>query len=157
RLGRKPRAETPTAVPATCFFVSDARSDGGCYPRAASRPLPGGGMATSPQGITQLLHAWSRGEEAALELLIPLIYKDLRQRAHRYMGRERAGHSLQTTALINEAYLRLVGSAPVAWESRSHFFAIAARVMRRILVDRARARRSVKRGGEVSPVAFDEE
>jgi hypothetical protein len=79
-------------------------------------------VVAASQGVTQLLHAWSRGDEAALEQLIPLVYKELRQRAHRYMGRERAGHSLQTTALIHEAYLRLVGSAPVAWESRSHFF-----------------------------------
>jgi RNA polymerase sigma factor (TIGR02999 family) len=115
-------------------------------------------MATfSSQRVTQALHAWNRGDEAALHDLIPLIYKELRQRAHRYMGRERQGHSLQTTALINEAYLRLVGSAPVTWESRNHFFAIAARMMRRILVDRARARRSLKRGGEVRAVSFDED
>jgi RNA polymerase sigma factor (TIGR02999 family) len=115
-------------------------------------------MATaSSQEVTRLLRAWSLGDEAALEALIPLIYNELRQRAHRYMGRERKGNSLQTTALINEAYLRLVGSAPVAWESRSHFFAIAARMMRRILVDRARARRSLKRGGEGRPVSLDEE
>jgi RNA polymerase sigma factor (TIGR02999 family) len=115
-------------------------------------------MATaSSQEVTRLLRAWGRGDEAALEALIPLIYKELRQRAHRYMSRERRGNSLQTTALINEAYLRLVGSAPVAWESRSHFFAIAARLMRRILVDHARARRSLKRGGEGRPVSLDEE
>src|SRR5262249_59138695 len=96
--------------------------------------LEGGMVTASPQEVTQLLHAWSRGEEAALEQLIPLIYKELRQRAHRYMDRERAGHSLQTTALINEAYLRLVGSAPGAWESRSHFFAIASRLMLRVPV-----------------------
>jgi RNA polymerase sigma-70 factor (ECF subfamily) len=111
---------------------------------------------TSSQGITQLLRAWGRGDQAALEALIPLIYRELRQRAHRYMGRERPGHTLQTTALINEAYLRLVGS-PVVWESRNHFFAIAARMMRRILVDHARTRRSLKRGGEGRPVSLDEE
>jgi len=103
-----------------------------------------------------LLRTWSRGDGTAIEALIPLIYKELRQRAHRYMGRERRGHTLQTTALINEAYLRLVGS-PVAWESRNHFFAIAARMMRRILVDHARTRRSLKRGGEGRPVSLDEE
>jgi RNA polymerase sigma factor (TIGR02999 family) len=114
-------------------------------------------MATaSSQGVTRLLRAWSRGDEAALEALIPLIYRELRQRAHRYMGRERPGHTLQTTALINEVYLRLVGS-PIAWESRNQFFAIAARMMRRILVDHARTRRSLKRGGEGRPVALDEE
>jgi RNA polymerase sigma factor (TIGR02999 family) len=114
-------------------------------------------MATaSSQEVTRLLRAWSRGNEAALEALIPLIYRDLRQRAHRYMGRERPGHTLQTTALINEVYLRLVGS-PIAWESRNQFFAIAARMMRRILVDHARTRRSLKRGGEGRPVSLDEE
>ena len=112
-------------------------------------------MASS-QEVTRLLRAWSRGDETALEALIPLIYRELRQRAHRYMARERPGHTLQTTALINEAYLRLAGS-PVAWESRSHFFAIAARMMRRILVDHARTRRSLKRGGEGRPVSLDEE
>jgi RNA polymerase sigma factor (TIGR02999 family) len=115
-------------------------------------------MATaSPRDVTQLLQAWSRGEEQALQTLIPLIYRELRQRARRYMGRERAGHTLQTSALINEVYLRLVDAAPVAWESRSHFFAIAARMMRRILVDHARTRRSLKRGGEARPVSLDEE
>ena len=112
-------------------------------------------MASS-QEVTRLLRAWSRGDETALEALIPLIYRELRQRAHRYMARERPGHTLQTTALINEAYLRLAGS-PVAWESRNHFFAIAARMMRRILVDHARTRRSLKRGGEGRPVSLDEE
>jgi RNA polymerase sigma factor (TIGR02999 family) len=111
----------------------------------------------SPRDVTQLLLAWSRGEEEALHALIPLIYRELRQRARRYMGRERPGHTLQTTALINEAYLRLVSSNPVAWESRSHFFAVAACMMRRILVDHARARRSLKRGGEGRPVSLDEE
>jgi len=111
----------------------------------------------SPGDVTQLLQAWSHGDERALEALIPLIYRDLRHRAHRCMGRERPGHTLQTSALINEAYLRLAGGAPVAWESRSHFFAIAARMMRRILVDHARTRRSLKRGGEGHAVSLDEE
>jgi RNA polymerase sigma-70 factor (ECF subfamily) len=115
-------------------------------------------MGTPPPGnVTQLLQAWSQGDEHALQAVIPLIYRELRQRAHRYMRGERPGHSLQTSALINEAYLRLAGSAPVAWESRGHFFAIAARMMRRILVDHARARRSQKRGGEDRPVSLDEQ
>ena len=115
-------------------------------------------MATaSSHEVTQLLQAWGQGDEAALEKLVPLIYRELRQRAHRYMGRERPGHTLQTSALINEAYLRLVGSPPVAWENRSHFYAIAARMMRRILVDHARSKRSLKRGGEGHPVTLDEE
>ena len=111
----------------------------------------------SPQDVTRLLQAWSRGEESAFEKLVPLVYRELHLRARRCMARERAAHSLQTTALIHEAYLRLVGSSPVAWESRNHFFAIAARLMRRILVDRARARRSQKRGGAARPVSFDEQ
>jgi len=111
----------------------------------------------SPGDVTELLQAWSQGDEHALQAVIPLIYKELRQRAHRYMHGERPGHSLQTSALINEAYLRLAGSTPVAWESRGHFFAIAARMMRRILVDHARSRRSLKRGGEDRPVSLDEQ
>jgi len=111
----------------------------------------------SPQDVTRLLQAWSRGEESALEKLVPLVYRELHLRAHRCMAREREQHTLQTTALIHEAYLRLVGSSPVAWESRSHFFAIAARLMRRILVDRARARRSQKRGGAARAITFDEQ
>ena len=115
-------------------------------------------MAGAPsREVTELLRAWSRGEEEAREKLIPLIYEDLRQRARRQMGRERRGHTLQTTALIHEAYLRLVGAAPVDWESRSHFFAIAARTMRRILVDHARSRRSLKRGGAARAVSLDEQ
>jgi RNA polymerase sigma factor (TIGR02999 family) len=111
----------------------------------------------SPEDVTQLLQAWSRGDESALEKLVPLVYRELHLRARRCMAREREPHSLQTTALIHEAYLRLAGSSPVDWESRGHFFAIAARLMRRILVDRARARRSQKRGGELRPASFDEQ
>jgi RNA polymerase sigma factor (TIGR02999 family) len=114
-------------------------------------------LTPAPSQVTELLRAWSRGEDEAREKLIPLIYEDLRQRARRQMGRERRGHTLQTTALIHEAYMRLVGAAPVAWESRSHFFAIAARMMRRILVDHARAKRSLKRGGAGRPVSLEEE
>lgn len=110
-----------------------------------------------PPDVTHLLQAWGRGDESALEKLVPLVYRELHLRARRCMAREREQHTLQTTALIHEAYLRLVGSSPVDWESRTHFFAIAARLMRRILVDRARGRRAQKRGGAVRPVAFDEE
>jgi RNA polymerase sigma-70 factor (ECF subfamily) len=111
----------------------------------------------SPQDVTQLLRAWSRGQESALDRLVPLVYRDLHLRARRCMAGERVEHSLQTTALIHEAYLRLVGPSPVDWESRGHFFAVAARVMRRILVDHARARRSLKRGGDGQPVTLDEQ
>ena len=107
--------------------------------------------------MTQLLQAWSSGDEAALDRLVPLVYRELHLRARRCMAGERIEHSLQTTALIHEAYLKLVGPSPVDWENRGHFFAVAARVMRRILVDHARARRSQKRGGRGQPVPLDEQ
>jgi RNA polymerase sigma factor (TIGR02999 family) len=113
--------------------------------------------SASALDVTRLLQAWSKGDEHALARLIPVIYRELRQRAHRCLRGERPGHTLQTSALLNEAYLRLAGSAPVAWESRSHFLALAARMMRRILVDHARSRRSLKRGGDARPVSLDEE
>ena len=104
-------------------------------------------MGSAPQDVTQLLRAWSRGEASALERLLPLVYADLRRRARRYMARERPDHSLQASDLIHEAYLRLVGSKPVDWQNRSHFFALSARLMRQILVDHARARGYRKRDG----------
>jgi RNA polymerase sigma factor (TIGR02999 family) len=112
--------------------------------------------ATPPGQVTQLLQAWSDGDAAALEQLTPLVYEELRRLAARYMGRERPGHTLQTSALINEAYLRLVDARGVQWQNRAHFFAISARVMRHILVDFARARRNLKRGGGVQPLSLDE-
>jgi RNA polymerase sigma factor (TIGR02999 family) len=114
-------------------------------------------VPASPQDVTRLLQAWSRGECSALDRLVPLVYRELHLRARRCMAGERAQHSLQTTALVHEAYLKLVGPSPVDWENRGHFFAVAARVMRRILVDHARARRSLKRGGEARPVELDEQ
>jgi RNA polymerase sigma factor (TIGR02999 family) len=114
-------------------------------------------VPASPQDVTGLLQAWSRGECSALDRLVPLVYRELHLRARRCMAGERAQHSLQTTALVHEAYLKLVGPSPVDWENRGHFFAVAARVMRRILVDHARARRSLKRGGEARPVELDEQ
>jgi RNA polymerase sigma factor (TIGR02999 family) len=100
--------------------------------------------------ITQLLRLWSRGDQRAIEKLTPLVYDELHRLAHRYMSNERPGHTLQTSALINEAYVRLVDSAHVSWEGRSHFFGVCAQVMRRILVDWARARQAQKRGGDIS-------
>lgn len=97
--------------------------------------------------ITRLLNAWSSGDETALEKLIPLVYDALRKAARRYMKHERADNTLQATALVNEVYLRLVDVTEVRWRDRAHFFAVAATMMRRILVDAARARTSVKRGG----------
>ena len=112
--------------------------------------------ATSPQEVTGLLLAWSEGEQAAFEKLVPLVYAELRRVAHRYMGRERPGHSLQTTALVNEAYLRLIDARRVRWQNRAHFFAVSAQLMRRILVDFARSRQYLKRGGGAQKVSFDE-
>jgi RNA polymerase sigma-70 factor (ECF subfamily) len=112
---------------------------------------------TSPPDVTRLLLAWSDGDETALQRLMPLVYAELRRLAERYMGRERAGHTLQTTALINEAYLRLVGARGVQWQDRAHFYAVSAGAMRRILVDFARARDNLKRGGGARPVRLDEQ
>ena len=112
--------------------------------------------ATSPQEVTGLLLAWSEGEQTAFEKLVPLVYAELRRMAHRYMGRERPGHSLQTTALVNEAYLRLIDARRVRWQNRAHFFAVSAQLMRRILVDFARSRQYLKRGGAAQKVSFDE-
>ena len=102
--------------------------------------------------VTVLLKAWALGDAAALDRLTPLVYDELRRMARRYMRHERAGNTLQTTALVNEAYLRLVDVHNVAWNDRAHFFAVSAQMMRRILVDAARARGSAKRGGELKRV-----
>ena len=108
------------------------------------------------QEITQLLLAWNAGDEDALAQLMPLVQNELHRLAHRYMAGERPGHQLQTTALVNEAYLRLVDSSRVRWQGRAHFFAVSAQLMRRILVDAARARAKLKRGGDVIQVSLDE-
>jgi RNA polymerase sigma factor (TIGR02999 family) len=100
-----------------------------------------------PTQVTELLRAWSAGDRAALDQLTPLVYGELRRLARRHMRQERPGHTLQTTALLNEAYLRLVDAAGVNWQDRTHFFAVSAQMMRRILVDAARARVTAKRGG----------
>ena len=105
-------------------------------------------MATpSASDITRLLGEWSDGDESALDELMPLVYQELRRIAGRYMRHESPGHTLQTSALINEAYLRLVDQRGVRWQNRAHFYGVAARLMRRILVDHARTRTRVKRGG----------
>ena len=106
--------------------------------------------------VTGLLLAWGKGDEAALNALVPLVHQELRRIAKRCMAGERAGHSLQATALVNEAYLRLVDVQHVDWQNRAHFLAMSARLMRRILVDVARAKRYQKRGGEAVRVTFDE-
>src|SRR6188474_3774519 len=106
--------------------------------------------------ITQLLAEWRDGNQAALDDLYPLVYDELHRLARRYMSRERKGHTLQTTALINEAYVRLVDQKNVHWANRSHFFAISAQIMRRILIDHARRHAYAKRGGGAQQVSLDE-
>jgi RNA polymerase sigma factor (TIGR02999 family) len=106
--------------------------------------------------ISQLLDAWSSGNQSALDELYPLVYDELHRLASRYMSRERKGHTLQTTALINEAYVRLVDQRNIHWANRSHFFAISAQIMRRILIDHARRHAYAKRGGGQHPVTLDE-
>ncbi len=103
-----------------------------------------------------MLRAWSSGDQTALDSLVPLIYEELHHIARRYLQRERPGQTLQTTDLINEAYLRLADARTVSWQNRTHFFAIAAQIMRRILVDHARSRQNLKHGGAVRRVSLDE-
>ena len=109
----------------------------------------------APHEITKLLLDWSNGDQSALERLTPLVYEELRRLARRYMVHERAGHTLQTTALAHEAYVRLIDQSRVQWRNRAHFFAIAAQLMRRILVDYARRRRYAKRGGERQKISLE--
>jgi RNA polymerase sigma-70 factor (ECF subfamily) len=110
----------------------------------------------SQQKVTDLLTRWSDGDDAALAELTPLIYEELQRLAHRHMGGERPGHTLQTTALVNEAYLRLADQTNPRWQNRAHFFAVAARAMRQILVSYARSNRAQKRGGGAFKVELDE-
>jgi RNA polymerase sigma factor (TIGR02999 family) len=124
-------------------------------PDAVSSESPGfpahpdgqSGSTPSKQAITVLLRAWGEGDERSLEKLTPLVYAELRRVARRFMARERPGHTLQATALVNEVYVRLVDVKKVSWQDRAHFFAVCARMMRRILTDFARARHYLKRGG----------
>src|SRR5215207_1630383 len=113
-------------------------------------------MRPSSHDVTALLQAWSRGEPAALNELLPLVYGELRRQAARHLRAQRSGHTLQTTALVHEVYLRLVrqDSVAVDWQNRAHFFGVAARAMRSILVDHARARRASKRGGGAEPLTL---
>jgi RNA polymerase sigma-70 factor, ECF subfamily len=113
-------------------------------------------MEASSQQVTQLLIAWSNGESNALETLMPVVYDELRRLARRYMNRESSNHTLQTTALIHEAYLKLIDQTRVEWQNRAHFFAVSATIMRHILVDTARARHRQRRGGFAQKVSLDE-
>ena len=112
--------------------------------------------ANSPKEITRLLVAWGDGDESALEALTPLVYEELHRLAHHYMRNERAGHTLQSSALVNEAYVRLIDWKSVRWQSRAHFFGVSAQLMRRILVDFARSRNYAKRGGQLGVIPIDE-
>jgi RNA polymerase sigma-70 factor (ECF subfamily) len=111
----------------------------------------------SSQEVTHLLLAWGNGDQAALDKLMPIVYDDLRRLAKRYMRGQRAGHTLQTTALVNEAYLKLIDSSWVNWQNRAHFYAISAQLIRRVLIDFARAKNSLKRGGDHIKITLDEQ
>lgn len=108
----------------------------------------------STQSVTDLLQAWASGNQAALDELLPLVYDELRRQARRLMRAQPAGHTLQTTALVHEAYLRLVGQSHVEWQGRAHFLGVAAKAMRSVLVDHARARRAAKRGGSARTITL---
>ena len=112
--------------------------------------------APLPVEVTQLLKAWTEGDQEALDKLVPQVHAELHRLAKRYMGQERPGHILQTTALVNEAYMRLIDWENVSWQNRAHFFGVSAQLMRRILVDFARSRDYVKRGGEAQHVSLEE-
>ena len=113
-------------------------------------------MTRVPENVTELLVAWGNGDDAARDQLMPLVYRELHRLAHRYMNREGPGHTLQTSALVNEAFIKLIDQKNVQWQNRAHFFGLAAQMMRRILVDYARSRQYAKRGGGTQQVSFDE-
>jgi RNA polymerase sigma factor (TIGR02999 family) len=123
---------------------------------AAKIAHPEAAVSGPSHEVTELLQAWSAGDVEARDRLFPLLYRELRRRAAAHLRHERPGHTLQPTALVHEAYLRLVGQERAAWENRSQFLAVASRMMRRILVDRARARRMAKRSGQWARVTLDE-
>jgi RNA polymerase sigma-70 factor (ECF subfamily) len=111
---------------------------------------------TEPESVSDLLRAWGAGDEEAGNRLMPLVYRDLKRRAGAYMGQERPDHTLQPTALVHEAYARLLGQEHVAWKNRAHFFGIASQMMRRVLIDHAREHLAAKRGGDVVRVELDD-
>jgi RNA polymerase sigma-70 factor (ECF subfamily) len=148
------RLNTPPIWAATveqhCFHIQ------GNEKSPQSRKSARKNMDNPDQSVSQLLQRWSEGDQGALDQLTPMVYDELRRMARRYMRQQPAGHTLQTTALIHEAYLRLVGQREKQWENRAHFFAVAAQAMRHILVDYARARKMAKRGGSAHQVSLDE-
>ena len=113
-------------------------------------------MTPSSSNVTQMLHDWSHGDREVLDKLVPVVFEELRRQAARYLKRERPGHTLQTTALIHEAYIRLIDQKNVHWQNRAHFYAISAKLMRRILVDHARSRQAAKRGGSDIKLPLEE-
>ena len=121
----------------------------------SEQPVNKAAQAPAHAEVSGLLRAWSDGDRAALDRLTPIVYDELRRLARRYMRGERPGHSLQTTALVNEAYMRLVDYKRMQWQNRAHFFAVSSQLMRRILVDHAR-RRNLKRGGDVPHISFED-
>ena len=150
-----------TSKKTVVFFYSASRKTVGgvlpCHALAGANQCFQGVMESSAKTeVTRLLRDWSAGDEGALEKLTPLIYSELRRLARHYMDQERPGHTLQPTALVNEVYLRLVDSPSIQWESRSHFFGICARLMRRILIDSARSRCFQKRGGNAVHISLEE-
>lgn len=112
--------------------------------------------ALSSPDVTELLLEWQQGDEAALDKLTPLVYDELRRIAHRYMRQERGGHTLQTTALVNEAYVRLVGGQKIEWQNRAHFYGVVAQVMRHVLIDHARRLQHIKHGGDRERVSLED-
>ena len=154
-----PTNRNPSRLTCTCCCTSTTSSDGVYGSRA--HPLTRSGTdrqdpADLPKDITELLHAWAGGNAGALEELLPLVYADLRRRAGAYMRRERRNHTLEPTALVHEAYLKLVDQRRATWQNRGQFFGVASQMMRRILVDRARARRMAKRSGRWARVTLDD-
>jgi RNA polymerase sigma factor (TIGR02999 family) len=147
------------ALTAGQVFLSAAKMLTGCWSPVVVFGAPSERVCMqtpSPKEITQLLVAWGDGDQSALEELAPLVQSELHRLAHHYMGRERPGHTLQTSALVNEAYLRLIDWKAVRWQNRAHFFAVSAQLMRRILVDFARGRQNLKRGGDALRVSLSE-
>ena len=140
------------------MFFTPSRGTPVCVPRQAT--FSSVVMTSQREGapnITELLRAWGDGKSEAMDELLPLVYDDLRRRAAGYLRQERPDHTLQTTALVHEAYLKLVDQREVDWKNRDHFFAIAAQAMRRILVDHAKSRHRAKRGGEAEDVRLEDE
>jgi RNA polymerase sigma factor (TIGR02999 family) len=152
---RETRAKT--AMPDNCRLWKGGQARGNL---ARSKGGRMGGMdevaSASSHEITRLLQAWGSGDESALDRLMPLVYNELRRLAHRYMAAEQPGHTLQTTAVVHEVYLRLVDVDNVGWQNRAHFYAICARLMRRILIDFARSRNYQKRGGQIPHIELEE-